>query len=335
MLKTIKSGSFALNTVRIISNIVTFSITLLLITPISNASDKFVSIGTGSITGVYYPAGGSICRLVNKSKADHGIRCTVESSTGSLYNLKALKSGQFDFALVQSDAQYNYYNGIGEFSNEEAGRELRSIFSLYSEAFTVIARSDSNINNFDDIKGKKVNIGNIGSGSRYTFELVMQIKGWNDKDFEALLEYKASDQAEALCSGKVDAIIYGVGHPNGAVQEIVTSCDTVIISVEGADIDKLLKTYPFFVKDKIPGGIYVGSPNDIPTFGMKATFVTTKNTDEETVYQVVRSVLDNFDYFKSLHPVFNNLDVKNMVLDGSTAPLHKGAERYFKEKGLL
>jgi TRAP transporter TAXI family solute receptor len=303
----------------------------------AQASDKFVTIGTGGVTGVYYPTGGAICRLVNRGRKDHGIRCSVESTGGSVYNLDALRQGGMDLAIAQSDWQYHAYKGtdIQPFVDQGAFTDLRSVFSLHTEAFTVIVRSDSGIKKLDDLVGKRVNIGNKGSGNRATMEVVMKAKGWTRESFKVASELKGSEQPQALCDNKIDAMIYNAGHPNGAVQEVATSCDVKIISVDGPDIDKLLAANTYYAYTIIPKGMYAGNPNDVKTFGVKATFVSTSKVSDEIIYQAVKSVFDNFENFKTLHPVFATLDPKKMVSEGNTAPLHKGAERYFKEKGLM
>jgi uncharacterized protein len=299
------------------------------------SADKFITIGTGGVTGVYYPAGGAICRLVNRGRKEHGIRCSVESTDGSFFNLNALRAGEIEIAVAQSDWQYHDYMGTGKFESVGPDKKLRSLFSLHSEPFTVIARADSGIKAFDDLKGKRVNIGNTGSGQRGTMEAVMAVKGWTKATFKEATELRSSEQAQALCDNKIDVMIYSSGHPNGAVQEVTTTCDTRIIPVDGPDIDKLVSTYPFYAYTVIPGGMYNGNDQDIKTFGVKATFVSTETVDEEIIYQVVKAIFDNFDNFKTLHPVFSTLEPKELVKSGNTAPLHKGAERYFKEKGLL
>jgi TRAP transporter TAXI family solute receptor len=303
-------------------------------TPV-RAADKFVTIGTGGVTGVYYPTGGAICRLVNRGRKEHGIRCSVESTGGSVYNINALRDGGLDLAVAQSDWQYHSYNGTGIFVEQGAFKGLRSLFSLHTEAFTVVVKADSGIKTFDDVVGKRVNIGNPGSGNRATMEVIMAAKGWTKDSFKVASELKGSEQAQALCDNKIDVMIYNAGHPNGAVQEAATSCDVKIISVDGGAIDSLVKDSPYYAYTNIPGGMYAGNPDDIKTFGVKATFVTSEAVDEDIIYNIVKAVFDNFDNFKTLHPVFANLDPKKMVREGNAAPLHKGAERYFKEKGLL
>ena len=306
-------------------------------TPVSDsvASDKFVTIGTGAVTGVYYPTGGAICRLVNRGRKEHNIRCSVESTGGSVYNLNSLRNGEMDLAVAQSDWQYHAFNGTEFFANQGPFDKLRSVFSLHSEAFTVVARADAGVKVFDDLKGKRVNIGNPGSGMRATMDVVMGAKGWTKKDFKLASELKASEQPQALCDNKIDVMIYAAGHPNGAVQEATTSCETVIVPVESAAIKKLISDNPFYAVATIPGGMYAGSPHDVTTFGVRATFVSTDDVDEDIIYQVVKSVFDNFDNFRTLHPVFVSLDPAQMVKSGNTAPLHKGAERFYKEKGMI
>ena len=302
---------------------------------VERASDKFITIGTGGVTGVYYPAGGAICRLMNKGRKSHGIRCSVQSTEGSIDNLELLKSGEVQIAVAQSDWQYHAYNGTDYFSNRKPLTELRSLFSLHSEPFTVVARKDSGIKTFDDLKGKRVNVGAIGSGMHGTMDFIMKQKGWKYSDFATTTELTPAEQTQALCDNKIDVMVYAAGNPNGAIQEVTTSCDTVIIPVEGAAIDKLIQENPYYAYTTIPGGMYIGTDKDVKTIGVKATFVALKSLDDEVVYQLVKAVFENFDSFRTLHPVFENLDPQRLVHEGNTAPLHPGAARYFKEKGML
>ena len=299
--------------------------------PMAMAEQQFVSIGTGGVTGVYYPTGGAICRLVNKNRKEHGIRCSVESTGGSIYNINTIRSGELEFGVAQSDWQYHAYNGTSEFEGN-AFKDERAVFSVHGEPFTVIARADSGIKTFADLKGKRVNIGNPGSGQYATMQVVMDALGWTMDDFALASELKPAEQAAALGDNKVDAIIYTVGHPNGSIQEAVSTVDAVLVPVEGPEIDKLIADNPFYAKATVPGGMYDGSPNDTTTFGVKATFVTSAKVDDDVVYQVVKAVFDNFDRFKRLHPAFENLTEEGMINDGLSAPLHDGAVRYYKER---
>ena len=300
----------------------------------ASAGNTFVTIGTGGVTGVYYPTGGAICRLVNKGRKQHNIRCSVESTGGSVYNLNTIRAGELDMGIAQSDWQYHAYHGSSKFKDAGANKNLRAVFSVHPEPFTVVARSDSGIKSFADLKGKRVNIGNPGSGQRGTMEVAMNAMGWKKSDFALTSELKAAEQSKALCDNKVDAIVYTVGHPNGSIKEATTSCDTQLVPVTGAAIDKLIADHDYYRVATVPGGMYRGNPNDVQTFGVGATFVSSTNLPEETVYQVVKAVFENFDGFRKLHPAFAHLNPSQMVKDGLSAPLHEGAARYYREAGI-
>jgi uncharacterized protein len=301
----------------------------------AQAARKTITIGTGAVTGVYYPAGGAICRMLSLQRAEHGIRCFSESTGGSIYNINAMRDGELDFGIVQSDWQYNSYKGHGVFAQGPAFTNLRSVFSLHSEMFTIVAREDANIASFDDLKGKRVNIGNPGSGMRAIMDELMAIKGWSRSSFKETHEMKPMEQARALCDNDIDAMVFAAGHPNGLIQEVTSMCDARIIPIEGPEVDALIADHPYYARVSIPGNMYRGNGESIPTFGIKATLVTTADQDAETVYQLTKAVFSNFDDFKTLHFVFATLDKERMVSAGLTAPLHEGAARYYKEVGLL
>jgi len=303
----------------------------------AQAEQKFITIGTGGVTGVYYPTGGAICRLVNKGRKEHGIRCSVESTGGSIYNINTIRAGELDMGVAQSDWQYHAYHGTGKESFIKAGpfKGLRAVFSVHPEPFTVVARKDSGIKKFGDLKGKRVNIGNPGSGQRGTMEVVMKAMGWTKDDFALASELKSSEQSKALCDNKIDAMIFTVGHPSGSIKEATTSCDSVIVEVSGAAVEKLVKDNSYYRIATIPGGMYRGNPKDTKTFGVGATFVSSTKAPANTVYQVVKAVFENFDSFKKLHPAFGVLKKEEMIMDGLSAPLHDGAAKYYKEAGLL
>ncbi len=299
------------------------------------AEKQFVTIGTGGVTGVYYPTGGAICRLVNKTRKTHGIRCSVESTGGSVYNLNTIRAGELDMGVAQSDWQYHAYHGTSKFEAQGPNKKLRAVFSVHPEPFTVVARTDSHVKNFLDLKGKRVNIGNPGSGQRGTMEVVMDALGWTKKDFKLASELKSSEQSKALCDNKIDAIVFTVGHPSGSIKEATTSCDTVLVNVTGPAIDKLVKDNDYYRTATIPGGMYRGTPEDTKTFGVGATFVSSTDVPEDVIYNVVKAVFENFDDFKKLHPAFSVLKKEEMIKDGLSAPLHDGAAKYYKEAGLM
>lgn len=301
----------------------------------AQAQEKIVTIATGSERGAYYPAGGAICRLINKGRKEHGIRCYAESTVGSIYNIHALRDGENDFAVVQSDWQYNAFKGKGVFADGPAFSGLRSVMSLHSEMFTVAATKQSGIKSFADLRGKRVNLGDRGSGMRAVMQELMEEKGWTRGTFQTAAEMKPADAAKALCDGKIDAMVFTAGHPNGLIQEVTSDCGAHLVPVEGPEVDQLLKDNPYYARTAIPGGMYQGNQQNTPTFGVKATLVTTADEDDETVYQLTKAVFENFDNFKTLHFVFATLDKERMVYSGLTAPLHPGAIRYYREAGLL
>ena len=298
------------------------------------AQQKFVTVGTGGVTGVYYAAGGAICRLVNKDRARHGIRCSVESTGGSVFNVNTSKAGELDLGFTQSDVQYNATKGLGQFK-DAAWADQRAVFSVPPEPFTVLARKEANIKTFTDFKGKRFNVGNPGSGTRASMEELLAAMGWKLSDFSLASELKADEHGPALCDGKIDGFFYGVGHPSANIQDPTTSCGAKLISLTGAAVDKLIADKPYYAKAVIPGGLYPNNPEPTNTYGVLATVVASAKTPPETVYQVVKAVFDNFDEFKKLHPALANLKPENMVKDGLSAPLHEGAVRYYKEKGWM
>ncbi|MCI4666393.1 MAG: TAXI family TRAP transporter solute-binding subunit [Neomegalonema sp.] len=303
-------------------------------TPALAQKQTFISIGTGGVTGVYYPTGGAICRLVNRDRKTHGIRCAVESTGGSVYNINTIKAGELEFGVAQSDWQFHAFKGTSKFKDNPFP-ELRAVFSVHPEPFTLIVRADSGIAKFEDLKGKRVNVGNPGSGQRATMEVVMEAFGIKMSDFALATEYKGSEMAKQLCDGSIDAMIYTIGHPAAAIKEATTTCDAKLVSVTGAPIDKLVADNPFYRVATIPGGMYRGTDADTTTFGVGATFVTSAKVPEKVVYIVAKAVMQNIDVFRGLHPAFKTLKPEQMVKDGLSAPLHPGALKAYKELGLV
>nr|WP_246663123.1 TAXI family TRAP transporter solute-binding subunit [Pseudolabrys sp. FHR47] len=298
------------------------------------AQQKFVTVGTGGVTGVYYAVGGAVCRLMNKDRATTGIRCSVESTGGSVFNVNAIKSGELEFGLSQSDVQYNASKGEGAFK-DKADADLRAVFSVHPEPFTVLARKEAGVTKFEDFKGKRFNVGNPGSGTRASMEQLLGKLGWKLSDFSLAAELKADEQGTALCDNKIDGFYYGVGHPSAAIQDPTTACGAKLISLTGPAVDALVKEYPYYAKATIPGGMYANNPNPTETYGVLATVVTSAKVPEATVYAMTKAVFENFEEFKKLHPAFAHLDPKKMVKDGLSAPLHPGAAKYYKEKGWM
>jgi uncharacterized protein len=303
--------------------------------PAAQAQQKFITIGTGGVTGVYYPAGGAICRLINKDRAKHGLRCSVESTGGSVFNVNTIRAGELDFGVAQSDVHFNATKGRAQFQKEGPFNELRAVFALHPEPATAVARREANVNSFADFKGKRFNVGNPGSGTRATLEELISTMGWKLSDFALASELRADEHGPALCDGKIDGFFYLVGHPSANIQDPATVCGAKLVPITGPAVDKLVEENPYYAHATIPGGMYPGNPQDTRTYGVLATVVSSSKVPADTVYTLVKAVFDNFDEFKKLHPAFAVLTPQNMVKDGLSAPLHDGAVKYYKEKGWL
>ena len=295
----------------------------------------FVTIGTGGITGVYYPTGGAIAKMVNKKRKEYGIRATVESTGGSVFNVNAVMAGDLDFGVVQSDRQFQAVEGIANWKEKGAQKDLRAVFSIHPETVDLIAAVDANINSLADLKGKRVNIGNIGSGYRKNAIDALMANGLDyEKDFHAE-SLKAAEAPGLIQDGRIDAAFYTVGHPSGYYKE-ATSGVRKVKFVPITNIESLLEKYPYYAKAVTRvKELYPGAENDanVPTFGVKATFVTSAKVPDNVVYAITKEVFDNFDSFKKLHPAYAGLTKENM-LDGMSAPIHPGAMKYYKEVGL-
>ncbi len=300
------------------------------------AKTTFVTIGTGGITGVYYPTGGAIAKMVNDKRDVYGIRATVEATGGSVFNINAIMSGDLEFGVAQSDRQYQAVKGEAEWEGKPQA-DLRAVFSIHPESLTLVAGEDSGIKHINDLKGKTVNIGNPGSGQRQNSIDALSAVGLDfEKDLKAE-QVKAAEAAGLLQDNRIDAFFYTVGHPNGSIKEATAGARKVrIVAIDGPGIDEMLTKLPYYAKAVVPIEYYEGAMNkeDTPTFGVKATLVTSAKVPDEVVYAITKEVFDNFEDFKGLHPAYAHL-TKESMLEGLSAPLHSGAEKYFKEAGLL
>ncbi len=302
----------------------------------AQAKITYVTIGTGGITGVYYPTGGAIAKIVNKKRKVYGIRATVESTGGSVFNVNAVMSGDLEFGVVQSDRQYQAINGLAEWKDKGPQKDLRAVFSIHPESVTLVATVDSGIKTIKDLKGKRVNIGNPGSGQRQNAIDALSAVGIDYKKDIKAEGVKAAEAPGLLQDGRLDAFFYTVGHPSGAIKEATAGATKVrFVAVEGPGIDKLISEKPYYAKSVIPVKLYPGAVNkeDVPTFGVKATFVTSAKVPDDVVYAITKEVFDNFETFKKLHPAYQVLTKKGM-LEGLSAPIHPGAMKYYKEVGL-
>jgi len=302
---------------------------------LSASKTTFYTIGTGGVTGVYYPTGGAIARIVNFKKKQYKMRLTVESTGGSVYNVNAIMAGDLDFGIVQSDRQYQAINGLAEWKDKSPQKDLRAIFSIHPESVTLLAGADTGIKSIKDLKGRHVNIGNPGSGQRQNAIDALTAAGIDIESDIKAEGLKAAEAPGVLLDGRIDALFYTVGHPSGAFKEATAGTRKVtFVPIELPDSFYL--KFPYYARSIVPISFYPNAVNkeDVSTFGVKATFVTHSRIPEKDIYNVVKEIFENFESFKKLHPAYSILTKKGM-LEGLSAPLHPGAEKYYKEVGLL
>src|SRR5215510_9501915 len=252
------------------------------------AQQKFITIGTGGVTGVYYAVGGAVCRLMNKDRAKTGIRCSVESTGGSVFNVNAIKSGELDFGMTQSDVQYNAVKGLQQFK-DKVDADLRGVYAVHPEPFTVLARKEANISKFEDFKGKRFNVGNPGSGTRASIDELLAAMNLKTSDFSLAAELKADEHGPALCDNKIDGFFYGVGHPSANIQDPTTTCGAKLVPLTGPAVDKLVKDYAYYARATIPGGMYSNNPHPTETYGVLSTLVTSAKAPDDVVYNLVKA----------------------------------------------
>lgn len=294
-----------------------------------------ITLATGTPGGVYHPVGNAICRMYNLADEHQAMPCVAVSSDGSVANIRRIESGESAFGLSQTDVAYAAFHGEGPFAAARREPSLRMVIALYPEAFTVVARADTGIRDFQDLRGKRVGIGKSGAGYTFTRDVVLGVYGWTILNPEQVLELDPAEQNQALCANQIDAIVFEAGHPNGLTQEATTGCQARLVRVAGPPIDRLLAMHSYYVASVIPGGMYAGNPDDVPTIGTQAVLVTSSNQPNELVYAVVKAVFENFADFRRLHPALTTLEIKNMVPSGAVMPIHPGALSYYRDAGLI
>jgi TRAP transporter TAXI family solute receptor len=294
-----------------------------------------VTLATGTPGGIYHPVGNAICRMFNLANEHQPVPCVAVSSEGSVTNIRRIQSGKSTFALAQTDVAYAAFHGEGPFATAGPDPKLRMLIALYPEAFTVVARADTGIRDFQDLRGKRIGLGKTGAGYTFTRDVILRFYGWTISDAKRVLELGPAEQNQALCSNEVDAIIFVTGHPDGLTQEATTGCRARLVRVAGRPIDRLLARHPYYTATVIPGGIYPGNPEDVPTIGSKAVLVASSDQPDALAYGVVKAVFDNFADFRRLHPALATLKIKDMVPSEAVMPIHSGALNYYREAGLI
>jgi len=309
-----------------------FSLLLLISLSIPALATQYTTIGTGGVTGTYYPTGGAICRMMNKNKKT-GIRCSVEATGGSVYNVNMINVDELDFGISQSDTAYQAYRGEGKFKGK-AINGLRSVLAIYPELLAFVVTKKSGIKTLADVKGKKLNIDIPGSGTRMTTDIVLKTFGIKHSDLALANELKSSEGPTMLKDNKIDGYFGVFGHPTANIKDASNSVEIDLIPIDGKPIDDLTAKYSYYARGIISGTFYKGVKHDTPSIGVKAVLVTKNTISDKIVYTLTKTILDNFAEFKKLHPAYRTI-TKKSLLDGLGVPQHTGAVRAFREAGLL
>lgn len=302
--------------------------------PVNSSAEQVINIGTGGITGVYYNTGSAVAKMFNMKRQEYGAWMVTQPSAGSIENINDVLQGQTQFGIAQANFLYAAWNATGLWKDMPK-KDLRAVLGLYTEDLTLIAAEEAGIKTALDLKGKRLNIGAPGSSDFVTSGEILEMLGLNPKDLKISTEptYLASEKIQ---SGDLDAYFFTVGHPNLSVLEAVSGVHKVrIVPFEREFIDRVAALKPYLSADEIDVRYYdkLDNKNPVPTVGIKSILFTKQDVDEETVYRVVKSVMENLDLFRRQHPAFAGLTKDNMT-HGVILPLHPGAERYFREAGI-
>jgi TRAP transporter TAXI family solute receptor len=300
---------------------------------VSAQSWKFVVIGGGSETGVYYQVALGVCTLVNEKLEGQGYTCVGRPTLGSVFNIKSIRRGLLKMGLAQSDQAWNAYKGRGEWGRKPY-EGLRSMFSVHPETVMLVTRADTGIKSVTDLRGKRVNIGNPGSGHRANAKDVLQIFGIEEGKDIITRGFDAQRAIDALTDKKIDALFYTVGNPWKGGVTLAKRTQIRMIPIDGPGIQQFVASREAYVMTVISGGIYQGVDEDVPTYAVKAVLVTRDKESEEVVYNVVKTVFENLDRFRKMNATFASLQPQDM-LKGLAVPLHPGAARYYKEQGWM
>lgn len=296
----------------------------------TEAKTLSLKVGTGSITGLYYPTGGVICRMIQQ---DTDMQCKVLNTGGSVDNAERLRANTIQLAIIQSDIQYDAFHGKGKFQKDPL-KNLTALFSLYSEPLTIVTRQDTDIKTIEQLAGKRVDIGNPGSGDRNTMELLLEEMGWGHTQFSQISELPGAQRSRALCNKKIDAFIYMVGHPSNIMREVTDSCLVRFVAIPEKLSESFTKKYPYYTTTQIPARLYRGVNTPVSSVGVSATFVTLNSLSTEAAYNITKSVFTQLPQFKQLNPAYQQLTPQGMAHDALSVPIHPGAMRYYQEVGL-
>jgi uncharacterized protein len=318
---------------RVVRAAATIGVVLLAIAP-ARAEPYQLSIATGGVTGIYYQIGAAICRLLRDHPPTHPVDCRTEGSAGSVANLLSLGQGKAPLALAQADSLYDAVTGTGGFANRPPDKRLRALFSPVVETFLVLTRERDWAPQISDLQGRRVNIGSPASGTEVTFRQLMAARGWSDRDFATLSSIRSSQQAAALCGGRVDAIAFVAANPVPVMQEATFACAARLVPLDQQFARQIIERHPYYVPAVVPGGLYRNNPEPTPTIGVRGVVVASDTTPDELVYEVTKAVFENIAELRTLHLAFADVVADDMIDQCMFALIHPGATRYYREAGL-
>lgn len=293
----------------------------------------FITVGTGPLNALYYPAGRAICTLVNQDRALPRILCSVQRTRGSIYNIKGLAAGEFEFCIAQSDQLVSAYYGRGAF--REPLKELRIVAALFEESFTVAVRADSPIQRISDLKNRRISTGFPGSGGYATFHMLMKSMDWDFSDIERVDTINNTRALHELCAGKLDGVVLTAGHPYRSLVIAARECDLRLLEIRGKAVNRLLAASPVFMRTVIPGGLYRGIPRQVKSIGVVAILATSSSVDDEVVCRILKAMAEHVDVFRKACPVFGSITKEGLLRDFRSVPLHEGVARFYHENGLV
>jgi len=294
--------------------------------------NTFLTIGSGATTGVYFPVATGMAKMIND--AGQGVRANARSTGGSVFNVNALATGELDAAVAQNDIVYYAYRGTGiQAFQGKANNKLRTMAVLYPEVLHVVARRDAGINSIADLRGKRVVIGDLGSGTEQTARQVLEAYNLGFDDLGQALRVSPAQGINLMQDKRADALFYTVGVGASAISQIAQTVDVKVVPVGGNQAASLIKKYPFYVRFNIPARSYRGVGATVPSVAVQATLVTTTAVSEDTVYKAMKASMGNQAALEALHPSLGAFSYDKAV-KGLPAPLHPGAVKFFREKGV-
>ena len=313
--------------------VVALSLVMALVAPLPVfAKAKYITIASGWVTGVYYPCAGAVSRILWMEREKLGVRATVESSGASVANSNLIASKDADLALLQNDiANYAHY---GKLMFKKPIKDMLGVATLYPETCQIQVRKDAGIKSVADLKGKRVAIGPLGSGTEQNAKQILEVYGLTVKDLGKVEQLTATESSDFMKDGRIDAAFYTVGVGAAVLTDtaLMTACD--IVRIDDAHFNKLKAKYPFYAKDVVKAGIYKGLESDAPTVAVMAMLVARKGLKKDLVYNVTKAIFEHLDRLHAAHAKLKPVTLES-AMDGMSIPLHPGAEQYFKEKGIV